>query len=349
MPGRATGGHALRGPQILRLQRLLEWLRSGRPLTTTRAARHFEVSRRTIASDIEYLRRLGVPVAYDPRRQTYYLEEPFTENLPLIALDRAELAAFLVARLALEAFGDTPDAALLEAAVERLAAHLPEPIHVDPDTLTRTLRFEMGPRPRTPLRYLDVLRRAAAEQRVVHLHYYANYADALTERDVEPYAIVAHQSRWYLVAYCRLRQAMRDFRIDRIRHLKLREETFARRPDFDLEAYLGPAFGMHRDERTYAVHLRFSPYQARWIREEQWHPSQVLVERPDGSLDVHLQVTGLADVARWVLSYGAECEVIGPPVLRHRIASEARRMAERYGVGVYDQPSASSIRDAKNH
>jgi len=347
MPGCATGGHALRGPQILRLQRLLEWLRSGRPLTTTRAARHFEVSRRTIASDIEYLRRLGVPVAYDRRRQTYYLEEPFTDNLPLIALDRAELAAFLVARLALEAFGDTPDTVLLEAAVERLAAHLPEPIHVDPDTLTRTLRFEMEPRPRTPLRYLDVLRRAAVEQRVVHLHYYANYADALTERDVEPYAIVAHQSRWYLVAYCRLRQAMRDFRIDRIRHLELREETFVRRPDFDLEAYLGPAFGMHRDERTYAVHLRFSPYQARWIREEQWHPSQVLVERPDGSLDVHLQVTGLADVARWVLSYGAECEVIGPPVLRHRVASEARRMAERYGVGVYDRPS--SIRDAQTH
>ncbi|WP_243664654.1 WYL domain-containing protein [Rhodothermus marinus] len=48
-----------------------------------------------------------------------------------------------------------------------------------------------------------------------------------------------------------------------------------------------------------------------------------------------------------MLSYGAECEVIGPPVLRHRIASEARRMAERYGVGVYDR--TSSIRGAKNH
>ncbi len=172
-------------------------------------------------------------------------------------------------------------------------------------------------------------------------------ADAVTERDVEPYAVVAHQSRWYLVAYCRLRQAMRDFRIDRIRHLELREETFTPRSDFELEAYLGPAFGMHRDDRTYAVHLRFSPYQARWIREEQWHPSQLLVERPDGSLDVHLQVTGLADVARWMLSYGAECEVISPPVLRHRIASEARRMAACYGAGIYDQPSAASLRNMK--
>lgn len=344
MTTRATGGHSLRGPQILRLQRLIEWLRSGRLLTTTHAARHFEVSRRTIASDIEYLRRLGVPIAYDRRRQSYYLEEPFVDNLPLIALDRAELAAFLVARLALEAFGDTPDVMLLEAAAQRLATHLPEPIHVDPDTLTRTLRFEMGARPRAPLRHLETLRRAAVEQRVVYLCYYANYADAITERDVEPYAVVAYQSRWYLVAYCRLRQAMRDFRIDRIRHLEVREETFTRRPDFDPETYLEPAFGMHRDERTYAVHLRFSPYQARWIREEQWHPSQVLVERPDGSLEMHLQVTGLADVARWVLSYGAECEVISPPVLRYRIASEARRMAERYSAPVSSTLPASEAK-----
>ena len=108
------------------------------------------------------------------------------------------------------------------------------------------------------------------------------------------------------------------------------DDVFAVPPDFDLEAYLGPAFGMHRGERTYAVHVRFSAYQARWIAEEQWHPSQVMVRRQDGTLDVRMQVTGLADVARWVLSYGGEAEAISPPLLRHRVAREARRMAALY-------------------
>ena len=52
--------------------------------------------------------------------------------------------------------------------------------------------------------------------------------------------------------------------------------------------------------------MRFSPYQARWIREEIWHESQILTQHPDRSLDVRFQATGLADLARWVLSYGGE-------------------------------------------
>ena len=318
------------GPQIWRLQKLIEWLRSGRSLTTRLAAEEFEKSRRTIASDIDYLRQLGVPVEFDRRRGTYLLTEPF-ENLPLVPLRRTELATLLVAQHALEAFGDASHAALLARTVEKLAEHFPETIHVEPDLLARTIRFESGPHPRVPLGHLEALETAVRDQRVAWIRYRSNNRAELTEREVEPYTLLSYQGRWYLIGYCRLREAMRDFRIDRIQALEVRREVFAIQTGFDLDVYLGPAFGMYRGDRTYAVHVRFTPYQARWIQEEHWHDSQIMTRRPDGSLDVRMQVTGLADVARWVLSYGAEAEVISPPVLRHRVASEARRM-----VGLYD-------------
>ena len=87
---------------------------------------------------------------------------------------------------------------------------------------------------------------------------------------------------------------------------------------------------MYRGDRTYAVHVRFTPYQARWIKEEKWHNSQILIERADGSLDVRFQATGLPDITRRILSYGGECEVISPPVLRDKVTSEARRMTLLY-------------------
>ena len=64
-----------------------------------------------------------------------------------------------------------------------------------------------------------------------------------------------------------------------------------------------------------------------------------MTERADGSLEVRMQVAGLVDVARWALSYGGEAEVISPPVLRHRVAREARRMAARYAhdTGLSDE------------
>ncbi len=288
------------------------------------------------------MRYLGVPVAYDPKRSTYFLTEPF-DHLPFVSIRRTEWAAFLVARYALEALGDTPDAALLRGLVERLSVQLPPEVQVHPDTLSRTIQIDRGTRPRHPARYLEPLRAAAEAQQVVTLHYRGNNRGEETRREVEPFRLLYRDGYWYLIAYCRLRRELRSFRIDRIRSIQVSDEIFLIDPETDLDAYLDETFGMHWDERKYLVCIRFSAYQARWIREDAWHPTQTLVERADGSVELRMEVTGLADVTRWVLSYGGEAEVLSPSVLRHRVAREARRMAERYAeIGSVNQGASSN-------
>ncbi|ARA93463.1 DNA-binding transcriptional regulator [Rhodothermaceae bacterium RA] len=326
----------LRHPQLWRLRHLIAWLQDGRRFTRRTAAAEFQVSVRTISDDIERLKSLGVPVDWDARRNTYHLTEPF-DDLPFLSIKRTEYAAFLVARFALEALGDTPDALLLKGLVERLSGHLPPEVQVHPDTLSRAIQIHPGSRPRYPARFLDLLRTAAERQQVVTIRYRANTTGEETTRSVEPYRVFHRDGFWYLIGYCRRRQDVRSFRIDRIRGLTVTDEIFLPEADFDLDAYLDETFGMHWDGRCHPVHIRFSAYEARWIREQEWHPTQILIERPDGSLDLHMEVTGLTDVTRWVLSYGGEAEVISPPVLRHRVAREARRMAALYaGVGAVD-------------
>jgi|SRR5690625_227353 len=317
------------GPQLWRLQHLIEWLRRGEKLTTRLAADRFEVSQRTIASDIEWLQMLGIPVEYDASAFTYRLTEPF-ENLPLTVLDRSSFAALLVAQHALAALGDSPQAALLEQVVTRLSNLFPDTIAVDPNVVSRSIRFESGPRPHRGFEEMGELYQAVIERRIVSIKYYSNSRAEVSSREVEPLSLLNHQGRWYLVAWCRLRSDYRDFRLDRIREMTVLDQCFVPREDFDLNDYLSHAFGMHRGERAYAVRIRFSEYQARWIKEEQWHTSQMMLRRPDGSLDLMFESAGLSDLTRWVLQYGAEAEVISPPVLRRRVAAEARRMAEMY-------------------
>ncbi len=319
----------LGGPQIWRLQKLLDWLRREDMLTSRLAADEFEVSRRTIASDIEMLRQLGVPVEYDPSRFTYYLSEPF-ENLPLNILTSADLAALLVARHALEALGDGPDAVLLAEVADRLAAHLPEELVDGGTNATEHIHIDTGARGRLVDGHLERIRNATSNQQLLTIRYYSASRDVEEKRIVEPLSVLHRENSWYLIAWCRLRNGYRDFRIDRIRSLRLEEEIFARRKDFDIESYLADAFGMHRGERRYAVRIRFSPYQSRWIREKVWHESELKLQRPDGGIDLLLHTAGLTDLARWVMQYGAEAEVISPPVLRRRVATEVRRMAELY-------------------
>ncbi|MCG7421300.1 WYL domain-containing protein [Micrococcus porci] len=70
---------------------------------------------------------------------------------------------------------------------------------------------------------------AVAERAVVHLRYHGVRSDAVTERDVEPLAVVQDRTRLYLQAWCRRAGGPRVFRVDRIGALHRTGETFRAR------------------------------------------------------------------------------------------------------------------------
>ncbi len=63
---------------------------------------------------------------------------------------------------------------------------------------------------------LAVVHRGLAEQRRLHLSYYVPARDETTERDVDPMRVSVVEGRSYLEGWCRLADAVRLFRLDRI-------------------------------------------------------------------------------------------------------------------------------------
>jgi predicted DNA-binding transcriptional regulator YafY len=75
-------------------------------------------------------------------------------------------------------------------------------------------------------------------------------------------------------------------------------------------------YGVFQGAELIPVTLRFTPYHARRVREQRWHPAQVLTERPDGGVDLTFPVADLREVLVTVLSFGAGVEVLEPEELR---------------------------------
>ena len=76
--------------------------------------------------------------------------------------------------------------------------------------------------------------------------------------------------------------------------------------------------------------VRFDREIADWIAGGQWHPTQRIERLADGRLQFTVTVTGYEEMLYWVLSFGAQAEVVEPAPLRAAVAEAAQRMTEKY-------------------
>lgn len=80
------------------------------------------------------------------------------------------------------------------------------------------------------------------------------------------------------------------------------------------------------------IRLRFAPTAAKYIREKIWHASEQSKLLPDGSVELSMSLRSLIEIRRWILSWGAECEVLEPEELRSDILREATEIVSRSDI-----------------
>ena len=104
-----------------------------------------------------------------------------------------------------------------------------------------------------------------------------------------------------------------------------------RPPDFSPEKFFANALGVLGGERDYRVTIRFNSAVADRIREREWHESQELRDLPDGRLELRLRLGALPEIERWVLTWGADAEVVQPKELRTNLKATAATLLKLYG------------------
>jgi predicted DNA-binding transcriptional regulator YafY len=209
-----------------RLYALVEELRARapRPVRAAELAARFEVTVRTIERDLLALQEAGVPIWARPGPGGGYGLNADT-TLPPLNLTPAEATALAVALAAAPAmpFADAGRSALakltavMAAAPRETAAQLVSQIRVAPGTGDSM--------PTVPRVVQEALLAAVAVELT-----YRDAQDRVTVRVVEPAGLFGTGAGWYLAAWCRLRQAPRSFRLDRITQASLTPEPITARP-----------------------------------------------------------------------------------------------------------------------
>ncbi|MFI6922306.1 helix-turn-helix transcriptional regulator [Nonomuraea spiralis] len=319
---------------LTRVLTLLELLQSNARLTGAELAERLDTDVRTVRRYTAHLRELGIPVEAERGRYGgYRLARGY--RMPPLVLTNDEALAVVLGLLAAERLGmgtAAPASAGALVKIERVLPHaLREPLAAMRETLSFTANAVSGEAPET--RVLLSLAQASRSRTTVGIGH-RSWREEHTERDLDPYGVVFHTGRWYVVGHDHLRDGLRTFRIDRIVSLTPRDRRFAAPDGFDPVAHLTStlAQGTYRWQVEVTVH---GPLDA--IARRVPRSAVTLTTRPDGVL-LRTRAERLDSVAHLLASLEWPFTVHQPDELRGALRSLADRLAAIAAQGPAEPP-----------
>ncbi len=312
---------------IMRVLTLLEVLQARDHVTGAELAERLEVDLRTVQRYIVRLKDLKIPVESSRGVGGAYRLRP-GYRLPPLLLTNEEAFALSLGLHSLRQVGLSAFAPATEGALKKLERVLPEGLRESIRTVEDVVAIEPGPWVVTTS--VECLIRAASairRGRRIRFDYRAQDGTA-TRRQIEPYAVVHTDGRWYLIGYCLWRRALRTFRLDRVSNLESGAGSFRRPAGFDAREHLRTSMPFAQSEYQIDVWIDMPIDEAR----QGFMPLRVALEEEGGGTRVRCGRDRLEMIAATLLSMGRRIVVDSPPELRktfRALARQALKAAEK--------------------
>jgi predicted DNA-binding transcriptional regulator YafY len=308
-----------------RLLTLILLLQTRRKMTAQALAEELGVSRRTILRDINALSISGIPVYSEGGHGggIALIEEYRTS---LTGLNKFEVQTLFVTNntqaLREVGLGDAAEQLLL-----KLLASLPKTQHSTADHIRQRLMIDptWWWHDKTTSPFWEDLQQAVYEDRLIETTY-ENFDGDVSERVLAPYSLIYKSSVWYLLA--EQEGELRTYRVDRFHSVRLLDQTFARRPDFDLPTYWRAQMQNFGDTFSdYRCTLRVHPERVmfvKWLMPGRWK----FVGDPDeqGWTTISLMMDNDLLAKMMVFGLAEFVEVVEPRALREAVLAQAREV-----------------------
>jgi len=305
------------GARLRRMIAILTFLANEGSATISDLAKRFGIDERTVVSELELAACFGLP-PYTPDQLLEILvldDEVHVHRLealerPLRLTPDEGFALAAAARTLVKTEGVGEESALA-GALEKLESVLGESaVHVEVDI---------------PLS-LEELREAAATSTIVEIEYPGSDGTLVTRRRVEPYAVVFREGKFYLDAFCHLRNDWRRFLVHNVTNVQItKEKGIDRTPPSEFFGSRAFVEGETTPLATLVVPAR-SQYFIEPLTSfslEVFGDDQILVTLAVGS-------------ERWLgnllLRLGIGAQVVSPKELQRTKTDAAREALQRYLV-----------------
>lgn len=305
---------------IMRVLTVLEILQARDSVTGAELADRLEVDLRTVQRYIVRLKDLSIPVESSRGVGGAYRLRPGF-RLPPLLLTNEEAFALSLGLRALRQIGLSAFAPATEGALAKLERVLPAALCESVRTVEDVVAIEPGPW--VVSTSVDCLIRAASAIRTGHRvrFAYQSHSGAASRREIEPYAVVHTDGRWYLIGYCMSRRALRTFRLDRVTEIVTGKATFRRPRDFDARIYLTERMPFIQSNYQIDVWIDMPIEEA----EQIFAPWRILTEQQDRGTRLRCGRDRLEMFAAMLLSTGYKIVVHSPAELKTTFRQIAKR------------------------
>jgi predicted DNA-binding transcriptional regulator YafY len=287
--------------------------------------------RRTVYRDLDALMYAGFPVVSEKRDGHVFYRFLDSFSLGDVPFTADEVLALAFGEDLLRSLEGTVFHDSIRSALAKIRAGLGPELSAYLERLGESFRVLPGPHKRyaESKEKIEILNDAVLGRRTVEMQYRTGRTGSESRRRLDPYRVWYRAGGLYVIGHDHQSGEIRTFAVDRIQQIEPSEQRFEVRADFDFDAYTGSSFGVVSEPAT-RVRILFEPRWATYVSEHTWHESQQLEPRPDGRLQLTMQVGGTAELVSWVLSFGDGAEVLEPEPLRDEVARTLDAALSRY-------------------
>lgn len=310
--------------RIDRVSAILIQLQSRRVVKASDIAERFNISLRTVYRDVKTLEEAGIPIIGEAG-VGYSIVDGY--RLPPVMFTREEATAFLTAEKFVETLTDSSTTDNYKSAMYKIRAILKtteKDLLEDIDGKIEVFRSQ-GQINIDNKGHIQTLLESIAKKRIINLDYFASHSQEHTSRDVEPVGIFYKEGYWHLIAYCHLRNAYRDFRVDRINKVEITGKSFTGKHP-TLKAYIAQTA---REQQLEMVVIRVDKSTHRYLEHQKYYSGFVSEKTIGGQIEMTFLTAFLDHFAHWFMMFGEHAEVISPESLKERIGNIAAAIAQK--------------------
>ncbi len=285
-------------------------------------AEYFGVSRRTVFRDMRVLNEINVPITWD-RDSGYGIMRGYT--IPPLMFTPRELGTIIVGLSFVKSQIDATmvsDAKDVELKIQNmLPRELKEFMHsvsdktiVDPNFINKTQKKKGG-------NWFSIYN-AIADHHPIQFHYQSGSAKEPTDRKMDPYLMVHYYDHWNVIGYCHLRNAPRNFRLNRMSSVTVLNDDVKSKDNY----YTNNELLYHHDGTVQTIGL----YANDSILEELVFnlPAQVTIlsHTDDGAL-IEFDFDNLDFINNWLMRFTDKIKINKPKQLVQKRKDLINRLA----------------------
>jgi len=315
--------------QLARIFFIDHRIRTRKKVTIKEIVDEHEVSEITAKRDIEAMRdRLNAPIVYDRKLKGYTYKQEFK------LLNFAGEQLFLFYVLA-KGITKNPNYLPLTAEYSRniIISKIDEILPDQYLSISDRFIYWNSDYEKIDFNLLNKIITGLSEKKKLLIYYFTKNKD-LSKRYIEPLKVICYGTKWYLAAYCYLREEIRLFSISRIDRMEVTDKPFEKHiSDKEVDNILNQSFGIAKSKDIKLAKIKFYETSSYYVKNLIWHNNQKTkeyLEEKGKITEFTIPYSMPEELVGKVLKYGPDAEILEPKELRDYWLNIIKKTNKKY-------------------